>query len=63
MIYVDCHNITQISGVGEGKINAEGQTSIELILDKYAISHNFHLVTSDFPILCDGIIAIDFIKS
>lgn len=37
-------------------INTEIQTG------KFVIPHNFHVVNFEFPIPCDGILGIDFIK-
>lgn len=38
------------------------QASIEIQTNKYIIPHNFHILDNQFPVPCDGILGIDFIK-
>lgn len=55
-------SIINIQGISQEIIESKGLTSIELQTDKYIIPHSFHIVNQQFPIPCDGIIGIDFIK-
>ena len=53
---------TKLSGIGEGEIKTLGTLFFDLRFNNYLIPHKFHIVKNDFPIPCDGIIGIDFIK-
>ena len=59
----DPYRNCQISGVGEGSTETIGRTKAELICEDIAFKHNFYLVANEFPIPCDGILGLDFIKS
>lgn len=52
----------RISGISKGLISSFGTVESELLIDRYALKHTFHIVDEDFPIPCDGIIGLDFIK-
>jgi len=55
-------SIINIQGISQEIIESKGLTSIKLQTNKYIIPHNFHIVNQQFPIPCDGIIVIDFIR-
>jgi len=59
---IDYREISPITGVGKGTSDSKGLASIELLSTNYAIRHTFHLLDSNFPILCVGIIGIDLMK-
>lgn len=53
----------KITGIKEGFIETLGQTTTNLIIDNMAVTQNFHIVDSDFPIPADGILGMDFIAN
>lgn len=59
---INTNNISTLSGIGQGKIRSIGTTHFDLRYKKYLIPHTFHVVDDDFPIPCDGIIGMDFIR-
>lgn len=59
---INKYKITTISGIGEGTIQSLGTTHLELCNKYYFIPHEFHVVHENFPIPCDGILGMDFIK-
>lgn len=54
------NNFLRISGVTRNEILSLGKTSITFNFDSKTLSHNVHLVNSDFPINFDGILGRDF---
>ena len=58
---VNAQNKTTITGIGEGSISSIGSAPLELHIENIVITHNFHVVSNDFPIPCDGIIGMDFL--
>jgi len=50
-------------GIGDGSIPTLGCIENTLHFSKFSITHDFHVVDSSFPIPCDGIIGLDFIKN
>lgn len=59
---INTNRITTLSGIGQGKIRSIGTTFFDLKFKNFLIPHTFHVVSDDFPIPCDGIIGMDFIK-
>jgi len=56
-------NITfKLSGIGEGIIPTSGNVTANLFFKNIDLTHDFQIVDSDFPIPCDGILGLDFIK-
>lgn len=59
---INTNRISTLSGIGQGKIKSIGTTHFDLRYKNFLIPHTFHVVNDDFPIPCDGIIGMDFIK-
>lgn len=55
-------HITTISGIGQGTIKSLGSIQLDLRVNNFIIPHEFHIVHGDFPIPCDGILGMDFMK-
>lgn len=53
---------TIISGIGKGTIKSLGSMQLDLKIEIFLIPHEFQVVHRNFPIPCDGIQGIDFIK-
>lgn len=64
---INTDRITRLNGIGQGLVSTIGTITTDLILDltveNVIISHRFHVTNDDFPIPCDGIIGLDFIKT
>lgn len=59
---INTNTITNLSGIGPGKIKSIGTTHFDMKFKNFLIPHTFHVVHDDFKIPCDGIIGMDFIK-
>ena len=59
---INTNRIRTLSGIGQGKIRSIGSIHFDLKFENYLIPHDFHVVRDDFPIPCDGIIGMDFIR-
>lgn len=60
---INTNETCSIKGIGDGNIDSYGVISAELFLNRVALRQKFHIVPKNFPIPCDGILGIDFIKS
>lgn len=61
-ITVNKSRITTISGIGQGVISSLGCARMEIGAENYLVTHDFHVVRDNFPIPCDGLLGMDFIK-
>lgn len=61
-IQVNKDHIYNLKGIGNGTIKTLGVTTTTLYINNSEIIHNFQIVDENFPIPCDGIIGLDFIK-
>lgn len=59
---INFSNISNITGVGQGTIQSIGTVDLDIRIQDVLVPHEFHVVPENFPIPCDGIIGIDFIK-
>lgn len=55
--------IIEIKGITHDSLRSLGSMDIELLMDDEEISHEFHIVTDNFNIDCDGIIGKDFLAA
>ena len=60
---IDKSFITNISGIGSGTIASLGIIYGKLYVQNISLGFNFRVVNSSFPIPCDGILGLDFIKN
>lgn len=59
---LDKSHATKISGIGQGTMTSLGSIQLDLRVDKFIVPHEFQVVHWSFPIPCDGILGIDFMK-
>lgn len=52
----------EIKGVTEGIVKTLGTTIATVFNEQFKISHEFHVVNYGFPIPCDAILGLDFIR-
>lgn len=52
----------KLTGIGEGTIATLGYIENTFYFKKFKLKHNLQVVEDNFPIPCDGIIGLDFIK-
>ena len=57
---IDINKLSTITGIGEGAISVVGEIVGELYWN--IITFDFKVLPDDFPIPCDGILGLDFIK-
>lgn len=55
--------IIEIKGITHDSLRSLGSMEIELLMNEEEIVHEFHVVTDDFNIDCDGIIGKDFLAA
>lgn len=60
--WINRQETIDLIGIGKGKIRSIGTTSFRVRFKNYMIPHVFHVVQEDFPIPCDGIFGIDFMR-
>lgn len=53
----------KLNGIGEGTILTLGCLNSSIFISNLELLQNFHVVDDTFPIPCDGIIGVDFIKN
>lgn len=59
---IDKRNISNLSGITLETIESIGTAYLNLHFEKQHITHNFHIVSNDFPIPTDGIIGRDLLE-
>lgn len=55
-------NSAEIRGVTDGILKTLGTTTTTLFNDELQITHDFHIVSNNFPIPCDAILGLNFIQ-
>lgn len=61
-ILINTDFATNISGIGATNIKTIGGIRSHLLIDSYLASHNFQIVDENFPIPCDGILGLNFLR-
>lgn len=61
-IAINSNYRTKISGIGTSSIETIGQIRSCLVINNHLLTHNFQIVDENFPIPCDGILGLDFLR-
>lgn len=61
-VEIERYNTCKISGISDGLVSTFGSVKSDIFIDNVALSHKFHIIDKNFPIPCDGILGLDFLK-
>lgn len=51
-----------LNGITNESVKSLGEINADLYLNSHKLNHDFHLVNDDFPIHCDVLLGLDFMK-
>lgn len=59
---LDHRNITTLTCIGQVTVQSLGCIQLDLRVERIIVAYKFNAIAGDFPITCDGIIGMDFLK-